>query len=136
MHEASQSQDLRTEILDGPYDYEHRYNLDLALERLFLRQLVSALENFNRWQLLMLKKPASLTGETWERPGRRNDYAALQRERIAWETEARELTARVTRQLEQLLEIGFFVEKEWSALLDGYAGKSKEKTAHRTTVFA
>jgi hypothetical protein len=55
---------------------------------------------------------------------RRNDYSVQQREKSVWEAKVRELTVQVARELDDLLSIGFFVDKDWSLGLQGLDGAS------------
>ena len=105
-------------------DFNQRLELDLAMEGLFLRQLVATLEDYQRWAKAMARRPLPASeGDVREvRGSRRNDYAARQRETATWEAEVRALTNQTAKELDELLNIGFFVDKEWSTGLQGIEG--------------
>ncbi|KAI9007767.1 nuclear pore protein 84/107 [Hyaloraphidium curvatum] len=133
LSDISNSTNFRAE-LQGLGSFEQRLEIDLALERLFLRQLVAALEDYASWTRAMLRKPLPLDGEVRETRGRRNDASARKRDYLAWEKEVRDLSVQVTKQLEELLSIGFFTDRDWSsglAELELFEGILNERAALR-----
>lgn len=123
MRDISESADVRAEY-QAVGNVEQRLQVDLAMEGLFLRQLVTALEDYQNWRETMARKPIPGFEEGREtRSLRRNEQAARQRDKAAWESEARALTVRAAQELDALLNIGFFVDKGWSMSLQGIESK-------------